>query len=81
MVRQRVFSLVRGEGLLSEERIRLLLSWRRSGFSVHTSVTVPTDDREGLERLARYLTRQCDALTPSPKALLSAEGESELPMI
>ena len=50
-------SLLRGEGLLSEERIRLLLSWRHSGFSVHTSVTVPPDDRDGLERLARYLLR------------------------
>jgi len=55
--RHRVFSLLRGEGLLSEERIRLLLSWRHSGFSVHTSVTVPPDDRDGLERLARYLLR------------------------
>jgi hypothetical protein len=55
--RVRVFTLLRGEGLLSEERIRLLLSWRHSGFSVHTSVTVPPDDRDGLERLARYLLR------------------------
>ena len=53
----REVSLLRGEALLSEERIRLLLSWRHSGFSVHTSVTVPPDDREGLERLARYLLR------------------------
>ena len=57
VVRQRVFSLVRGEGLLSEERIRLLLSWWHSGFSVHTSVTVPPDDRDGPERLVRYLLR------------------------
>ena len=57
VLRHRVFTLLRGEGLLSEERIRLLLSWRHSGFSVHTSVTVPPDDREGLERLARYLLR------------------------
>ncbi|MBZ5589027.1 MAG: transposase [Acidobacteriia bacterium] len=34
-----------------------LLSWRHSGFSVHTSVTVPQDDGAGLERLARYLLR------------------------
>jgi len=57
VLRHRVFSLLRGEGLLSEERIRLLLSWRHSGFSVHTAVTVPPDDRDGLERLARYLLR------------------------
>lgn len=26
-----------------------------SGYSVHTSVTVPPDDRDGLDRLARHL--------------------------
>ena len=57
VLRHRLFTLLRGEGLLSGERIRLLLSWRHSGFSVHTSVTVPPDDRDGLERLARYLLR------------------------
>jgi hypothetical protein len=55
--RHRVFAFLQAEGLLSEERTRLLLSWRHTGFSVHTSVTVPPDDRDGLERLARYLLR------------------------
>lgn len=55
--RHKVFSCLQAEGLLSEERTRLLLLWRHSGFSVHTSVTVPPDDRDGLERLARYLLR------------------------
>jgi len=55
--RHKAFSCLRAEGLLSGERTRLLLSWRHSGFSVHTSVTVPPDDRDGLERLARYLLR------------------------
>ena len=49
--RHKVFSFLRAEGLLSEERMRLLLSWRHSGFSVHNTVTVPSDDRDGLERL------------------------------
>jgi hypothetical protein len=57
VLRHKVFRLLQREGLLSEERTRLLLSWRHSGFSVHTSVTVPPDDRGGLERLARYLLR------------------------
>jgi hypothetical protein len=57
VLRHRVFRFLQGEGLLSEERTRLLLSWRHSGFSVHTTVTVPPDDRDGLERLARYLLR------------------------
>jgi len=49
--------LLRGAGRLSQERIHLLPSWRHSGFSVHTSVTVPPDDRDDLHRLARYLLR------------------------
>jgi hypothetical protein len=57
VLRHKVFRFLQAEGLLSEERTRLLLSWRHSGFSVHTSVTVPPDDRDGLERLARYLLR------------------------
>jgi len=57
VLRHSVFRFLQAEGLLSQGRTRLLLSWRHSGFSVHTSVTVPPDDRDGLERLARYLLR------------------------
>ena len=52
-----VIGFLTREGLLTEERTRLLLSWRHSGFSVHTSVTVAPGDGAGLERLARYLLR------------------------
>ncbi len=55
--RHKVMSFLIEEGLLSEERVRLLLSWRRSGFSVHNAVTASVTDPEGLERLARYLMR------------------------
>ena len=57
LFRQKVFGFLKREGLRSAERARLLLSWRHSGFSVHTSVTAPPDDGAGLERLARYLLR------------------------
>jgi hypothetical protein len=96
MVRHKAILFLKAEGLLSEERARLLLSWRHTGLqghrdtdagqdtqpppnprrfgpmhgqpascpppclrevSVHTSVTVPPDERDGLERLARYLLR------------------------
>jgi hypothetical protein len=52
-----VSSFLQEEDLLSEERTRLLLSCRHSGLLGHTSVTVAPDDRDGLERLARYLLR------------------------
>jgi hypothetical protein len=57
LFRDKVRVFLTREGLFDEERARLLLSWRHSGFSVHTSVTVPPGDGEGFERLARYLLR------------------------
>ena len=91
LFRHKVFTSLQAEGLLSEERTRLLLSWRHSGLrghrdtvgnpsrqpppnlrafgrapcspptprevSVHNAVTVAPGDREGLERLCRYMLR------------------------
>src|SRR5512134_481249 len=43
----KVLALLRRRGLLSQERIDLLNSWRRSGFFVHNRVFVrPRDGRE-----------------------------------
>ena len=42
---------------VSEEFLNSLLGWVHSGFSVHDEQTVPTEDVQGAERLARYLTR------------------------
>jgi len=57
LFRHKVLALLRRRGLLSQERIDLLLSWRRSGFSVHNRVYVPAGDRQGLEALVRYMMR------------------------
>jgi len=57
LFRHRVIALLRDEGLLSQERIELLLSWRNSGFSAHHGVTVAAGDTVGIERLGRYLLR------------------------
>jgi hypothetical protein len=59
--RHEVMLFLKDEGLLSEERTELLLSWRRSGFSVPSNVTVCAADQGGLERLARYLMRRRSA--------------------
>jgi hypothetical protein len=42
---------------LTEETHEALLSWRHSGFSAHAEQRVAVGDEEGLERLARYVTR------------------------
>jgi hypothetical protein len=55
--RHRVISMLQEEGLLGEERTELLLSWRHTGFSVHTRVRVEPEDGAAVERLARYIMR------------------------
>jgi hypothetical protein len=57
LFRHKIFQLLKTQGLLSDERIELLLSWRHTGFSVDNSVTVYPSDEQGLERLARYMIR------------------------
>ncbi|MGH9380571.1 MAG: IS91 family transposase, partial [Thermoanaerobaculia bacterium] len=57
LFQHRVIALLRDQGLLSDERIELLLSWRHSGFSVHNTVRVAAGDTAGIERLGRYLLR------------------------
>ena len=57
LFRHKVLALLRRRGLLSQERIELLDSWRRSGFSVHNRVFVhPREGRE-FEALVRYMMR------------------------
>ncbi len=55
--RHKVLRLLSHKGLIGEDRIELLLSWRHSGFSVHNAVGVDAEDRQGLERLCRYFLR------------------------
>ncbi len=57
LFRHKVMRLLQDEGLLSEERSELLLSWRHTGFSVHNRVTVEPEDQPAVERLARYIMR------------------------
>ena len=49
--------LLKDRELLSEERIELLLSWRRSGFSMDDSVRIPAGEQKGIEDVARYMLR------------------------
>ena len=57
LFRHKVIRLLQDVGLLSEERTRLLLSWRHTGFSVHNRVRVEPEDGAAVERLARYIMR------------------------
>ena len=57
LYRHKVMRLLQDEGLLSQERTELLLSWRHTGFSVHNRVRVEPEDQPAVERLARYIMR------------------------
>ena len=57
LFRHKVLALLRRRGLLSQERIELLDSWRRSGFSVHNRVVVHPRDQREFEALVRYMMR------------------------
>ncbi len=57
LFRHKALRLLKRRGLLSDERIELLNSFRNSGFSVDDSPTLWPQDSEGIERLARYLLR------------------------
>jgi len=58
LFRGKVLSTLTGEGLLSDERARLLVSWRHnSGFSVDDRVRFEPEDRRSMEKVARYLLR------------------------
>ena len=39
------------------EVVENMRSWQHSGFSVDQSVFLPAGDRQGIERLVRYMTR------------------------
>ena len=78
--------------MLGEERVELLLSWRRSGFSVHNRVFAHPGNRGEFEALVRYMMRSPVSLsrlrsTPGSKGVVcarkggpdptgSAEGET-----
>jgi hypothetical protein len=57
LFRHKVLRFLKDLGLVSNERIQLLLSWEHTGFSVHNTTTVYPSDEAGLQTLAFYLLR------------------------
>ena len=53
----KVFRMLLKEGLITEERMRMILSWRHSGFHIHNEGKVVANDTEGRGRFARYIIR------------------------
>ena len=57
LFRHRVLLMLKTQGLLSDERIELLLSWKTSGFNLDDSVRIPARESKTLEHVARYMLR------------------------
>lgn len=51
-----IFKLLQERGL-HDSRVEMMRSWAHSGFNVYRGSQVLSDDREGLERLCRYIAR------------------------
>jgi len=57
LFREKVFRLLQEHDLLSDERIKILRSWRRSGFSIDNALYLHPSDTQALETLSRYIVR------------------------
>ena len=57
LFREKVFRLLQEHDLLSDERIKILRSWRRSGFSIDNDLYLYPSDPQALETLSRYIVR------------------------
>ena len=57
LFRAKVITFLSKQGLLQPDRARMLRSWKHSGFNVHRSRRIQPDEREDLERVARYIIR------------------------
>ena len=57
LFRAKLITFLTGKGLLPPERARMLKSWKHSGFNVHRSRRIMPDERDDLQRVARYIMR------------------------
>jgi len=53
----KVLAMLLEEKLIAKDMALKILSWKHSGFSVHTNVRIGSDDKKGLEGLAQYIVR------------------------
>ncbi len=55
--RHNVFKMLLSKGKITEDLIRMLMSWRHSGFNVFSGPRIQPGDEEAMENLARYIIR------------------------
>jgi hypothetical protein len=75
LFRQKVISFLISEGVLSDERARILMSWNHnSGFSVDDRFRFEPEDRKSMEQVARYILRPPLSL----ERMRYSEGDDEV---
>lgn len=57
LFQQKVLKMLVRKGKISEDLIKLIMSWRHSGFNVHCGPRIQPGDEESMENLARYIVR------------------------
>jgi len=51
----KVLGMLLRKGKISEEVVKLIMSWRHSGFDVHCGPRIQPGDEEAMENPARYI--------------------------
>ena len=54
---QTVLKMLLRKGKITEEVLKLILSWRHSGFHVHCGPRIRPGDEDAMENIARYIIR------------------------
>jgi hypothetical protein len=57
LFQHKVLKMLVRKGKISEELIKLIMSWRHSDFNVHCGPRIQPGDEEAMENLARYIVR------------------------
>jgi hypothetical protein len=52
-----VFTMLKEEGKITDEKITKLMKWRHSGFSIDNGIRIARDDEKGRESVAQYILR------------------------
>jgi hypothetical protein len=73
LFRHKGLRMLLARGRINRELIRMMESWRHSGFNVYAGPRIHPRQKRSLERLAAYLTRGASACAARPLILLSAE--------
>ena len=55
--RHNVFKMLLSKGIITQDLVNMLLSWRHSGFSVFCEPRIQPGDGQAMENLARYIIR------------------------